>query len=66
VTSCSADLQAVQKCAVFTTPLAYVLLDIGWFDVAGAMRGQKIYQQSDSGKHPWRDGKHTLNLKQRR
>ena len=50
----------------FATPLAYVLLDIRWFDVASAMRGQKIYQQPDSGKHPVARRKHTLNLKQRR
>ena len=51
---------------VLTTPLAYVLLDIRWFDVASAMRGEKIYQQPDSGKHPVARRKHTLNLKQRR
>ena len=51
---------------VLTAPLAYVLLDIRWFDVAGAMRGQKIDQQPDGGKHPEARRKNTLNLKQRR
>ena len=51
---------------VLTTPLAYVLLDFRWFDVASAMRGQEIYEQPDSRKHPPARRKHTLNLEQRR
>ena len=51
---------------VLTAPLAYVLLDVRWLDVASAMRGQKIYEQPDSRKHPPARWKHTLNLEQRR
>ena len=51
---------------VLTAPLAYVLLDFRWFDVANAMRGQKVYEQPDSGKHPAARWKHTLNLEQGR